>query len=131
MPALRMRRMARKSRWASWLDIRNWDVPQNTRPKTKAPLTKKRPYCCGNESCVCSMIGVLLGSIQRLVFAKIRDGKTERVDLNEVIANRVTEGEYEMGSVLRPFDCAAIERRFIDQLKFHCCLVRGGAQVFD
>src|SRR6476659_758758 len=109
MPALRMRRMARKSRWASWLEIRNWDVPQKTRPKTRAPLTKKCPYCCGNESCVCDMTGVLLGSIQRLVFPEIRNGKTERVDLNEVVANRVTEGEYKVGGVLRAFDCAAIE----------------------
>src|SRR5689334_73077 len=128
-----MRRTARKSRWASWLETRIGDTPQNARPKTRAPLTKKRPYCRGNVSAACGMIAVLLylRSIQRLVFPEIGDGKAERVDLNEVVAHRVTESEYNVSSVLRTFDGAAVERRSVDQFKLDSCLVRSCPQVLD
>src|SRR5579864_1768853 len=109
---LRMSRRATRSRWASWLEIRIAERPQKRRMKTRAPLTQKRPYCCGNESgCGFGMVAILLcvRSIQSLVFPEIGDGKAERVNLNKVIAHGVAEGEDKVSGVLRAFDLAAVE----------------------
>src|SRR5579864_1390338 len=131
---LRMSRRATKSRWASWLEIRIADRPQKRSVKTRAPLTQKRPYCCGNESgCGFGMVAILLCvcSIQGLVFPEIGNGKAERVNLNEVVAHGIAEGKNKVSGVLRAFDLAAVERRFVNQLIFNRGLVRGGAKVLD
>ena len=72
-----------------------------------------------------------MSSIQCLVFPEIGNGETERVDLNEVIAHGVAKSKDKVGGVLRAFDCAAIEGRFVDELKFHGGLVRRCAKVLD
>src|SRR5579864_5636710 len=101
---LRMSRRARRLRWASWLEIRIAERPQKRSVKTRAPLTQKRPYCCGNESgCGFGMMVILLCacSIQGLVFPEIGGGKAKRVNLNEVIAHGLAKGKDKGGGVWR------------------------------
>src|SRR5215472_10124876 len=69
--------------------------------------------------------------MQRFIFSKIRNCQTERINLNKVIAHRIAESENKVSGVLRAFDLAAVERRFIDQLILDGGLVRGGAEVLD
>jgi len=54
--------------------------------------------------------GVRLDLVESLIFPEVRNGKSKRVDLNEVVANGVPEGKDNMRRVLRAFDLAAVER---------------------
>jgi hypothetical protein len=49
-------------------------------------------------------------SMQGFVLAEIGNGESERVDLDEVIADCVAEGKDKMGDVLGTLDLAAVER---------------------